>query len=60
MRWQFLKIERPTMRQLMNDSRVWEDPRALTVMFSKNLPAADAVIKIPAGQRLKASASPAN
>jgi len=38
LRWQFLKVERPTMRELMNDPRVWEDPRALTVLFSKTPP----------------------
>jgi FkbM family methyltransferase len=35
LRWQFLRVERPTMNELMNDPRIWEDPRALTALFSK-------------------------
>ena len=38
LRWRFLKVERPTMRELVADPRMWEDPRALTVMFSKCAP----------------------
>jgi FkbM family methyltransferase len=55
-RWQFLKIERPTMRELMNDPRVWQDPRALTVLFSKRKPENGEVFEIAGEQRLKASA----
>ena len=56
LRWHFLKIERPSIRQLMNDPRMWEDPRALTVMFAKNLTSTDTVFEIPSDQRVKASA----
>jgi len=56
LRWQFLKVERPTMKELMNDPRVWEDPRALTVLFSKRLPESPAMFEIAGEQRLKASA----
>ena len=56
LRWQFLKVERPTMKELMNDPRVWKDPRALTVLFSKRLPESPAVFDIASEQRLKASA----
>ena len=56
LRWQFLKIERPTMKELMNDPRVWEDPRALTVLFSKRLPETGLMFEIASEQRLKASA----
>jgi FkbM family methyltransferase len=34
-RWRFLKPENPTMSGLMKDPRIWEDPRALTVLFSR-------------------------
>jgi FkbM family methyltransferase len=56
LRWQFLKIERPTMKELMNDPRVWEDPRALTVLFSKNLPESHAMFENAGDQQLSASA----
>jgi FkbM family methyltransferase len=56
LRWHFVKIERPSIRQLMNDPRMWEDPRALTVMFAKNVPSTDAMFEIPSDQRVKASA----
>ena len=36
LRWRFLKVERPTMNELMNDPRIREDPRALTALFSKH------------------------
>ena len=55
-RWQFLKIERPTMRQLMNDPRVWEDPRALTVMFCKCRTETESMFEIASEHRFKASA----
>lgn len=38
LRWHFLKVEKPTMRELIADPRMWEDPRALTVMFCKRAP----------------------
>jgi FkbM family methyltransferase len=56
LRWHFLKVERPTMKELMNDPRVWEDPRALTVLFSKRLPKSGAMFEIPGDQWLDASA----
>jgi FkbM family methyltransferase len=34
-RWRLLKAERPTMAELMEDSRICQDPRALTVLFSR-------------------------
>ena len=49
-RWRFLKLEKPTMRELIGDPRMWEDPRALTVMFSKQLPE-DRVVFDNASQR---------
>lgn len=55
-RWQFLKVERPTMKELMNDPRVWEDPRALTVLFSRRFTAARAKSENAGRQRLQASA----
>jgi FkbM family methyltransferase len=36
LRWRFLKVERPTMDELMKDPRIREDPRALTALFSKH------------------------
>ena len=56
LRWQFLKIERPTMKELINDPRVWQDPRALTVLFSKRPYENREVFEIASHQRLKASA----
>jgi FkbM family methyltransferase len=35
-RWHFLKVEQPTMAELMEDSRICQDPRALTVLFSRD------------------------
>jgi len=35
-RWRFLKVEQPTMAELMEDSRICQDPRALTVLFSRD------------------------
>jgi FkbM family methyltransferase len=35
-RWRFLKAEQPTMAELMEDSRICQDPRALTVLFSRD------------------------
>jgi len=55
LRWQFLKVERPTMRELMNDPRVWEDPRALTVLFSKRLPENRAIFESENEERVTAS-----
>jgi len=56
LRWQFLKVEKPTMKELMNDPRVWEDPRALTVLFSKRLPKNQSMLEGASEQRLEASA----
>jgi FkbM family methyltransferase len=56
LRWQFLKVERPTMRELMNDPRVWEDPRALTVLFSKRLPEIRTNFESESEERVIASA----
>jgi FkbM family methyltransferase len=36
LRWRFLKVEKPTMSELMEDSRICQDPRALTVLFSRD------------------------
>ena len=33
-RWRFMKVETPTMSDLMNDPRICRDPRSLTVLFS--------------------------
>jgi FkbM family methyltransferase len=55
-RWQFLKVERPTMNGLMNDPRVWEDPRSLTVLFSKRLTEIRTMTQSADGQRLNTSA----
>jgi FkbM family methyltransferase len=55
LRWHFLKIERPTMKELINDPRVWEDPRALTVLFSKRLPENLSMTAIGSEQRPDAS-----
>jgi FkbM family methyltransferase len=35
-RWRLLKAERPTMAELMEDSRICQDPRALMVLFSRD------------------------
>jgi hypothetical protein len=34
LRWRFLKVEKPTMSELMVDSRIGGDPRAMTALFS--------------------------
>jgi len=56
LRWQFLKVEKPTMKELMSDPRIWEDPRALTVLFSKRLPKNQSMLEGASEQRLDASA----
>jgi len=33
LRWRFLRIETPTMRELMRDSRICTEPRAMTALF---------------------------
>ena len=55
-RWQFLKVERPTMKGLMNDPRVWEDPRSLTVLFSKRFTEIRTMSESADRQRLNTSA----
>ena len=55
-RWQFLKVERPTMNGLMNDPRVWEDPRSLTVLFSKRFTEIRTMSESAGRQRLNTSA----
>ena len=57
LRWQFLKVERPTMKELINDPRIWEDPRALTVLFSKRAPACGTVFQGENEKRVIASQS---
>jgi len=37
LRWRFLKVERPTMKELMDDSRISVVPRAMTVLFSRGI-----------------------
>jgi len=56
LRWQFLKVERPTMKELLNDPRVWEVPRALTVLFSKRLPESRTMFENVGELQLNASA----
>jgi FkbM family methyltransferase len=36
LRWRFLKAERPTMNDLMSDSRISGDPRAVTVLLTRD------------------------
>jgi FkbM family methyltransferase len=36
LRWRFLKAERPTMNDLMCDSRISGDPRAVTVLLTRD------------------------
>jgi FkbM family methyltransferase len=36
LRWRFLKAEKPTMDDLMCDPRICRDPRAITVLLSKD------------------------
>ena len=55
-RWRFLKVERPTMKELLNDPRVWEDPRALTVLFSKRTSDSSSMFKIASQPALDDSA----
>jgi FkbM family methyltransferase len=33
-RWRFISVDKPTMRELMEDSRICTEPRALTALFS--------------------------
>lgn len=56
LRWQFLKVERPTMRGLLDDPRIWDVPRALTVLFSKRHPESRTAFENARQQRLDASA----
>lgn len=38
LRWRFLKVEKPTMSELMDDSRICGDPpRAMTALFSRSI-----------------------
>lgn len=36
LRWRFLRIERPEMNDLMKDSRICTDPRAMTALFRRD------------------------
>jgi FkbM family methyltransferase len=36
LRWRFLKAEKPTMNDLIGDPRICRDPRAMTVLLSKD------------------------
>jgi FkbM family methyltransferase len=55
LRWRFLKMEKPSIRDLMKDPRVWEDPRALTVLFSKHLPKNGPLLEGEGGKAVSAS-----
>lgn len=55
LRWRFLKVERPTIEELIRDPRVWEDARALTVLFSKPMCESRMTIESTSKRRLTAS-----
>jgi len=51
MRWRFVKVEKPAINELVNDPRICENPRALTVLFSKSTSERSPVKRANTGRR---------
>ena len=49
LRWRFLRIEKPTLNELMRDSRICSGPRAMTALFSRNVRASVPATQVKPG-----------
>src|ERR1700730_8852789 len=55
LRWRFLKAERPTMKELICDSRISGDPRAVTVLLARDQTARRETRQVPGIRTLMAA-----